>query len=152
MSRCLCPKSEVQIRITVHKLQFTVETRFHYQCSNLGLIPIDYQSFLTNENLIFTWAVCTVSMKVFILVPLVIEVCGQVRAEADVVLRQEGHVEELGLEVVTVEIGIVGTFCQRWQLNIGFWDVAVETAVVMEGVFDKKSCAIAKNWSEMMEN
>lgn len=59
-------------------------------------------------------------MKVLILVPLVIEVCGQVRAEADVVLRQEGHVEELGLEVVTVEIGIVGTFCQRWQLNIGF--------------------------------
>ena len=46
-------------------------------------------------------------MKVLILVPLVIEVCGQVRAEADVVLRQEGHVEELGLEVVTVQIGIV---------------------------------------------
>ena len=59
-------------------------------------------------------------MKVLILVPLVIEACGQVRAEANVVLRQEGHIEELSLEVVTVEIGIVGTFCQRWQLNIGF--------------------------------
>ena len=59
-------------------------------------------------------------MRILVLIPLVIEVCGQVCAKADVVLSQEGHVEKLGLEVVTVEIRIVGTLCQWWQLNIGF--------------------------------
>ena len=51
-------------------------------------------------------------MKILVLIPLVIEASGQVCAKADVVLSQEGHVEELSLEVVTVEIGMVGTFCQ----------------------------------------
>ena len=59
-------------------------------------------------------------MRILVLIPLVIEACGQVRAKADVVLSQEGHIQELGLKVVTVEIGMVRTFCQWWQLNIGF--------------------------------
>lgn len=87
-------------------------------------------------------------MRILVLIPLVIEACGQVRAKADAVLSQEGHVEKLSLEVVAVEIGMVGTFCQWWQLNIGFGDVAVETAVVIERVFDQKSCAIAENRSK----
>ena len=59
-------------------------------------------------------------MRILVLIPLVIEACGQVCAKADVVLSQEGHIEELGLEIVTVEIRMVRTFCQWWQLNIGF--------------------------------
>ena len=47
-------------------------------------------------------------MSGLILVPLVIEAGGQVGAEADVVLGQEGDVEQLSLEVVAVEIGGVG--------------------------------------------
>ena len=46
-------------------------------------------------------------MSGLILVPLVIEAGGQVGPEADVVLGQEGDVEQLSLKVVTVEIGRV---------------------------------------------
>ena len=54
-----------------------------------------------------TRAVSAVSMSSVISVPLVIEAGGQVGPEADVVLGQEGDVEQLSLEVVAVQIGRV---------------------------------------------
>ena len=59
-------------------------------------------------------------------------------------LGKEGDIEDLGLEVVAVEVGGVGAVRQERQLNVGLGVVAVETAILIERVLDKKSCAIAE--------
>ena len=59
-------------------------------------------------------------------------------------LGKEGDIEDLGLEVVAVEVRGVGAVRQERQLNVGLGVVAVETAILIERVLDKKSCAIAE--------
>ena len=59
-------------------------------------------------------------------------------------LGKEGDIEDLSLEVVAVEVGGVGAVRQKRQLNVGLGVVAVETAILIERVLDKKSCAIAE--------
>ena len=59
-------------------------------------------------------------------------------------LGKEGDIEDLGLEVVAVEVRGVGAVRQERQLNVGLGVVTVETAILIERVLDKKSCAIAE--------
>ena len=75
-------------------------------------------------------------------VPLVVDVLGDV--EADAVLLQEGDVEHLGLEVVSVVVGVVRTVGQERQLYVSLGEITVETAIVVERILHQVTSVVTE--------
>ena len=86
-----------------------------------------------------------VPLSVIVGVPLVVDVLGDVVCEADVVLLQEGEVEELSLEVVSVGVGIVRAVSQERQLYVLLGEVTVvETPTLVERILQEVASRVTE--------